>query len=198
MKALINPSIRSIRGAWAALRFDDTGFDQIDGSDAGFRRSWAAILLALPFMMLAALAATKALALANMAGGGIKWPDVPVPIAFISNIIQWFLGAGALALIAIVFGKADKIKRLIACDNWITLWVLLLEAPFNVLTATNLLSPLGAIGGMVMTIYSLVVTSRMLLVVLKLPLAAVIGVMIFILLLQLSLLQLVQGLSSNV
>lgn len=196
MKALIDPSIESIRGAWAAIRLDDSGFDQIDGSDAGFRRSWAALLLALPFMMLAAFAASKALALANMAGGPVKWPEVPVPMAFVSNIFQWFLGAGALALIARVFGKADKIKRLIACDNWITLWFLVLEAPFNFFTATNLLSPLGSVGGMVITVYNLVVTARLLLVVLKLPLAAVIGVMIFILLLQLSLLQLVQGLVS--
>jgi hypothetical protein len=194
MNALINPSIPSIRGAWAAIRLDDRGFDQIDGSDIGFRRSWAALLLALPFMMLGALAAVKALALANMAGGTVKWPDVPVPLVFVSNIIQWFLSAGALALIAMVFGKADKIKRLIACDNWITLWFLLLQAPFNFCTATNLLSPLGSIGGIVITIYGLVVTARMLLVVLKLPLAAVIGVMIFILLLQLSLMQFVQGL----
>jgi hypothetical protein len=153
------------------------------------------LLLALPFLMLAAMAASKAVALANLAGDGPKWPEIPVSIAFISSLFQWCLGAGALALIATVFGKADKIKRLIACDNWITLWFLLLEAPFNLLTATDMLAPIGSIGGFLLSLYGFAVTSRMLIVVLKLPLAAVIGVMIFLLLLQLSLLQLVQGLA---
>jgi hypothetical protein len=194
MNTLIDPSIQSIRSAWAALHLDNRGFDAIDGSEAGFRRSWAALLLALPFIMLAAMAASKAVALANLAGDTPKWPEIPVSIAFMSSIFQWFLGAGALALIATVFGKADKIKRLIACDNWISLWFLLLEAPFNLLTATNMLSPIGSIGGMLLTLYGFAVGARMLIVVLKLPLAAVIGVMIFLLLLQLSMLQLVQGL----
>jgi hypothetical protein len=194
MNTLITLSAPSIRGAWAALRLDDRGYEQIDGSDAGFRRSWSAILLGLPFIMLAAMAASKAIAAANLAGGAVKWPEIPVPVAFMSGLLQWLLGAGALALIALVFGKADRIKRLIACDNWITLWFLLLEAPFNLLTATGLLSPVGTIGGALLSIFALVVASRMLLVVLKLPVAAVIGVMIFVLLLQLSLIQLVQAL----
>jgi hypothetical protein len=41
MNTLIDLSAQSIRGAWAALRFDDHGYNQIDGSDVGFRRSWA-------------------------------------------------------------------------------------------------------------------------------------------------------------
>jgi hypothetical protein len=194
MNTLIEPSIPSIRGAWAALRLDDRGYDQIDGSDVGFRRSWIAMVLGLPFIMLAAMAAAKAIAAANLAGGAAKFPEIPVPIAFMSGLLQWLLGAGALALIALVFGKADRIKRLIACDNWITLWFMVLEAPFHLLTATGILSPIGTIGGLLVSIFALVVVSRMLLVVLKLPIAAVIGVMIFIMLLQLSLIQLVQGL----
>jgi hypothetical protein len=194
MNALIDPSVASIRGAWAALQLDNRGFEAIDGSEAGFRRSWAALLLALPFLMLAAMAASKAITIANLASDVPKWPVIPVPFAFMSIVFQWLLGAAALALIAAVFGKADKIKRLLACDNWITLWFMLLEAPFNLLTATNMLAPIGSIGGILLSLYGFAVTSRMLIVVLKLPLAAVIGVMIFLLLLQLSLLQLVQGL----
>jgi uncharacterized membrane protein YfcA len=196
MNALIDPSIRSIQGAWAALRLDDTGYAQIDGSDAGFRRSWAALLLALPFIMLMALAATKAIALSNLAGVAPKLPEIPLPITFVSGIVQWLLSAGCLALIAVVFGKADKIKQLIACDNWITLWFLVLEAPFNVLTATGLLHPVGAIGAALLGVFGLVVGARMLLVVLKLPVAAVIGILVFVLLIQLSLAQLFQGLAS--
>ncbi len=187
MNVLIDPSVASIRGAFAALRLDDRGFDQIDGSDIGFRRSWAALLLALPFIALAALAVAKATALEP------KLPDVPLLAAFIGGIVQWLLGTGCLALIALVFGKRDRLKQLIACDNWITLWFLVLEAPFNLLTATGLLTPLGGIGGTLLAVYSIIIAARMLLVVLKLPLAAVIGMIIFLMLIQLSLLQLLQG-----
>jgi hypothetical protein len=141
------------------------------------------------------MAASKAIATLNMAGGPTKLPEVPVPIAFMSGIVQWLLGAAALALIAFVFGKTDHIKRLIACDNWITLWFLVLEAPFNIMSAMNILTPLGSMGGSLLAVFSLVITVRMLLFVLKLPFAAVVGVIIFMLLLQLSLLQLVQGLA---
>ncbi len=194
MNRLIEPSVRSIRGAWAALRLDDDGFAHIDGSDAGFRRSWAALLLALPFIMLMALAAIKAVALSNEAGIAPKLPDIPLPVAFVSGIIQWLLAAGCLALIALVFGKADKIKHLIACDNWITLWLLVLEAPFNLLTAMGLLHPVGSIGAALLGVYGLVVGARMLLAVLKLPVAAVIGILVFVLLIQLSLAQLLRTL----
>jgi hypothetical protein len=196
MNALIDPSIRSIQGAWAVLRFDDRGYAQIDGSDAGFRRSWAALLLALPFIMLMALAATRAITLSNLAGNAPKLPEIPVPAAFVSGILQWLLSAGCLALIALVFGKADRIKRLIACDNWITLWLMVLEAPFNVLTATGFLHPVGSLVAALLGVFGLVIAARMLLVVLQLPVAAVIGVLIFVLFIQLAMVQLFQGMAT--
>jgi hypothetical protein len=187
MNALIDPSIVSIRGAWAALRFDDSGFEKIDGSDAGFRRSWAAMLLALPFLMLSAYAIAKLTALDP------KLTDVPVSAAFIGTIVQWGAGSLSLALIAFVFGKSDRAKRLVATDNWITLWLLVLEAVPNFFIATHLLSPLGSVVAAMVGVYGLVVHARMILAVLKLPLAAVIGILIFLLLIQMSMAQLLRG-----
>jgi hypothetical protein len=188
MNALINPSVASIQGAWAAVRLNDHGYAHIDGSAPGFRRSWAALLLGLPFLALAAFAVSK------MTMAEPKLPDVPVYAAFAGAILQWILGAGCLALIALVFGKADRIKRLIACDNWISLWFLVLEAPFHFMNAIGILAPLGSLGSSLISVFAMVVGARMLLVVLELPVAAVIGIILFLLLIQLSMVQLLQGL----
>ncbi len=190
MNRLITPSIASIRGAFAVLRFDDRGFAQIDGCEDGFRRSWGALILALPFMGLAAMA------IARITAAEPKFPDVPMGMAFVGGIFQWVIGAGCFALIALVFNRRDQIRHLLACRNWIALWFLVLEAPFHFLTALNLLPPIGMIGSSLIEVYGLVVMARTLLVVLKLPVAAVIGILVFLLLIQLSLAQVMQGLAA--
>jgi hypothetical protein len=187
MNRLIDPSAESLRGALQVIRFDDAGFARIDTSDAGFARSWAALLLSLPFLALSAFA------IAHVSAADPKIPDFPAGLAFFATILAWLAGAGGLAVVALATGKREKTRALIATSNWVNLWFMLFEAPVNLLLALDMLTGLAGLLNAALGVFALVVGVRVLMTVLKLPLVVVMGLLVVILLMQIFAAALLRG-----
>lgn len=182
----LQPFAPSIQGAFRVVLLDDAGFGMIDTSDRGFRRSWIALLLALPFIAL------HSLAVSHVMVDQMSMPPIPTGLAFFTGIVQWLISAGSLAMIAWVTGRQEKLRALIATDNWIGLWFMVLSGPIDLLMALDIIRPVSESLSFLLSLYSFTVGARMLVIILKLRLITVLGLMGILLSIMISVAFLVQ------
>ncbi len=102
---------QSLRSAWRLLGFHEDAFENFDVTPEGFRRSWIALPLALPFILLGT-------AIGNMyARDSISLMAVSVFV-----VLNWLIGVGGLVFFGMLTRQSQQLTATITVSNWFTLW----------------------------------------------------------------------------
>lgn len=134
----------SLYGSWLLLIRDPEAFRHFNNTEAGFWRSFSAIILIAPLYLYAALVQ-------------VELPDAPATeepsqvMLMIGLILQWIGWPLAMAIIARVAGLAQNYARYIIAYNWSSVLVILALLP------PLILLDLGAVGPNVAVFLSFVV-----------------------------------------
>jgi hypothetical protein len=102
---------KSLRSAWRLLALKDDALAEIDVTPEGFRRSWLALPLTLPFVLL------------GIAASNLVDPDkTPLVPAAIFLAVSWLVGVGGVVFFGFLTRRSEKLTAAITVLNWFGLW----------------------------------------------------------------------------
>lgn len=111
------PSLReNFAGAWAIMRGRPEGLARLDLSLEGFWRSFAAILLLVPFALLALISQQRLVAASGEAPGALSGGGLAVEA--VALLADWFTFPLVFALLARPLGLGARYVPFIVARNW--------------------------------------------------------------------------------
>lgn len=102
---------QSLRSAWRLFAFREDVFPHFDVTPEGFRRSWIALPLSLPFILLGT-------AVVNI----IAKNPLPLWSVTLFFFINWLVGVGGLVFFGFLTRKSEQLTATITVYNWYSLW----------------------------------------------------------------------------
>jgi hypothetical protein len=108
---MIRGNEASLRSGWQLLAFREDAFSGFDMTPTGFRKSWQALTLSLPFILLGNALVSK-------------FTEFGAPlfaVAFFA-LVNWLVGVGALVLFGFLTRRSAVLPATITVFNWFTLW----------------------------------------------------------------------------
>ncbi|WP_176086614.1 hypothetical protein [Martelella sp. HB161492] len=126
------PTIAEIRfylkGLWLLFKGSATAYHYLDFTERGFRRSFWAFVICLPFMVLSSL-----LSLTDSAGNGVAFTGLLVFRTILIQAVSWIVPLVAIALVCHFSGQAKAFFRIVIASNW-------LSVPVNVVAAVLIIA----------------------------------------------------------
>ncbi len=103
----------AVRGAWYLMALQAKGLAWFDLSAPGYRRSWAAMALSLPFVLYR-VAVFNYLAPAK---------TMPIPLLSVAvfMVVNWMIGVGGLVMFGVLFRQQARLVAAITLLNWLGL-----------------------------------------------------------------------------
>jgi hypothetical protein len=117
----------ALRGGWRLLAFREDAFASFDVTPDGFRRSWLALALSLPFILLGNAVVSKFTEL-----------GAPLFAVAIFAVLNWLVGVGALVFFGILTRRSEALTATITMFNWFALWANILFMLPKLLLAAGL------------------------------------------------------------
>ncbi len=116
MTGLLNLVVANLAGAWQVMIGRPEGLNRLDTSLEGFWRSFAAVILLMPFALLALASQSR---LSEAAGV----PPEPltgsgVGFALVALLTDWLAFPVVFALLALPFGLGSRYVPFIVTRNW--------------------------------------------------------------------------------
>jgi hypothetical protein len=108
---MIKGNEASLRSGWQLLTFREDAFAGFDMTPEGFRKSWLALALSLPFILLGNALVSK-----------FTEFGAPLFAVAIFAVLNWLIGVGALVFFGILTRRSEALTATIIIFNWFTLW----------------------------------------------------------------------------
>ena len=127
----------NLSGAWAVMLGRPEGLHRLDTSLEGFWRSFAVVVLLLPFVVLALLSQKRLAVAADetpepFTAGGLS-------LDFMVVVVDWFAFPLIFALLANVFALGPRYVSFIVARNWASLIIAALMAILHALHVVGVL-----------------------------------------------------------
>lgn len=144
----------NVLSAWYLLVGKQDALKWMTFSPTAMRQSWVALLLAVPFLGLDALA-TKISGPAIAQAASIKnYVETSAPMSLVIAVVAWIVGILVQRTMAILLGRKDKADAMVIINNWLRLLVNFVGAPLSVLVALHWLNPVIALSiGFCISVY---------------------------------------------
>jgi hypothetical protein len=111
---------RNLAGAWQVMNGRPAGLAQLDNSIEGFWRSFGAIVLSVPVLVLVLLSQDRiALDLEEPSGSVL-----PVPVQMSVWLVEWVLFPIVMAIVARPIGVASHYVPFIVARNWASVLIM--------------------------------------------------------------------------
>lgn len=150
--------LNNFSGAWALMMGRKDGMHRLDVSADGFYRSFSAILVAMPALILSWVE-FEAGSRSDQTG------NVSTAQAFVAHLVAdllaWMLPILILVLVAKRIGWGRKVSPLVVATNWGAALITWLFAPYLALVLLVGMGPNLAMIGAVCSLASLVLTARL-------------------------------------
>ncbi|RFC64283.1 hypothetical protein DYI37_08060 [Fulvimarina endophytica] len=154
----MNEILGNFSGAFALMMGRKSGLDRLDLSADGFYRSFAAIAVALPALFLSWMqyeADGEAEFVPN--AGSIEAYGAHL----MADLLAWLLPILCLILVARRIGWSRKVSPLVVATNWGAALITWMFAPYLALVLMVGMGPNLALVGSLLSIASLVLTTRL-------------------------------------
>lgn len=134
------PSIAEIlhyfSGVWMLMWGRSEGLSRLDISVDGFWRSFTAIIVALPVLLLASMDGVSV----YTDNAGLLAP-LPIPLRLaLATVSAWILTYALIVLVARHVGLADRMVHYVVASNWATALLAWLLVPFHLINLLFALS----------------------------------------------------------
>lgn len=111
---------RNLAGAWQVMNGRPAGLAQLDSSIEGFWRSFGAIVLSAPVLVLVLLSQDRIALDLEESSGSI----LPVPVQMVVWLVEWVLFPILLAIVARPIGVARHYVPFIVARNWASVLIM--------------------------------------------------------------------------
>jgi hypothetical protein len=132
---MIRDNEESLRGSWRLLTFREDAFSGFDVTTKGFRKSWLALALSLPFILLGNALVSK-----------FTEFGAPLFAVAVFAMVNWLAGVGALVFFGFLTRRTGILPATITVFNWFALWANILFLVPKLLLCAGL--PAQAAGSM--------------------------------------------------
>jgi hypothetical protein len=163
----------NVSGAWAVMRGQPEGLARLDLSLDGFWRSFAVVILLIPFIVLALASQRELMAASGQAVAPIGTGEIALGLVIL--LVDWFTFPLIFAALARPFGLGQRYIPFIVARNWAALIISAIAASVHALNLTGVAPPdLVSI----LLLVTLGVTVRFAYIIARTTLAAPIGVVL--------------------